>query len=87
MEDYHLLLRLCAKYPASFESRSTPVGVYNWHADRFGSFAVRPNDFALTPQNQRAAEAAIRRIEELKAEIRSQRQGPVTRFSGTATDP
>jgi hypothetical protein len=33
LEDYDFLLRLCAKYPASFTSRARTVGVYNWHLD------------------------------------------------------
>jgi hypothetical protein len=78
LEDYDLLLRLCAKYTSRFESRAKRIGVYNWHLDGRGTTQFFGGDPAKTAADKRASDQARRHIRRLKWTLRSQRQSRPT---------
>jgi Methyltransferase domain len=81
LEDYDLLLRLCAKYTSRFESRAKQIGVYNWHLDGRGTTQFFGADEAKTAADKRASDQARRHIRRLKRTLRSQRQSTPTPIS------
>lgn len=93
LEDYDLLLRLCSKYSSRFESRSKPIGVYNWHLDGRGTTQFFKAGSAKAAADQRAWHHAQRHIWRLKSTLRSQREsgpspglGDRERLEGAGTD-
>ena len=69
LEDYEFLLRICTKYPSSFESRSRFVGTYNWHLDGRASNQFSENEEKAVA-NRIAWNNARRNIWRLKCQLR-----------------
>lgn len=87
LEDYDLLLRICAKYSSRFESRLKAVGVYNWHLDGRGSIPFSETDPAKAAVNKRAWANAKRHIWRVKSELRSKSELPPRLNGGQRPEP
>ncbi len=69
LEDYEFLLRICARYPSSFNRLGVVIGIYNWHLDGRASNQFA-EDHEKATRNRAEWNRARRRVWHLKCQLR-----------------